>query len=237
MIAETQRQIRALANPEQAIALQRFFKTAPGQYGHGDVFLGIKVPVLRSVSKQFVNVSLEILGQLIQSKYHEERMAALLIAVAQFKRSQGPLVREQIFMWYCQNMEYINNWDLVDLSVKDIAGEFLVDTSREILYVWATSKHLWTRRCSIVATAAFIRKMDFEDTFNIAQQLLSDEHDLIHKAVGWMLREVGKRDRLKEESFLRKNYRTMPRTMLRYAIEHFPPELRNSYLDRKVTID
>lgn len=218
------------ANPKKAEILQRFFKTGKGQYGEGDLFLGITVPQLRKIAKQYSSLSLNNLQNSLNSKFHEERMAALLILINQFDKSDEAQ-KEQIFKFYLKNTRNINNWDLVDLTAPNIVGGFLVNGGRDILYELAESKNLWERRIAILSTLAFIRNNQFSDTLKIAEILIKDEHDLIHKAVGWMLREAGKRDISVLESFLNKNYKTMPRTMLRYAIERLPKEKKQFYMN------
>lgn len=220
-------------NPKQAIILQRFFKTGKGEYGEGDVFYGIKVPVLRSIAKQFRDLSLSDLKLLISSKVHEERLIAAFILVDQFKKGDEKK-RKLIFNFYIKNREGINNWDLVDLSAPQIIGEYLLDKEKDLLYKFAHSNKLWEKRIAVLSTFTFIRNHFFEDTLNICEILLNDKHDLIHKAAGWMLREVGKRDLAAEEEFLQKNYKIMPRTMLRYAIEKFPGKKRKAYLAGKI---
>lgn len=220
-------------NPKQAIILQRFFKTGKGEYGEGDVFYGIKVPVLRSIAKQFRDLSLSDLKLLISSKVHEERLIAAFILVDQFKKGDEKK-RKLIFNFYIKNRHGINNWDLVDLSAPQIIGEYLLDKEKDLLYKFAHSNKLWEKRIAVLSTFTFIRNHFFEDTLNICEILLNDKHDLIHKAAGWMLREVGKRDLAAEEEFLQKNYKIMSRTMLRYAIEKFPGKKRKAYLAGKI---
>ncbi len=220
-------------NPKQAIILQRFFKTGKGEYGEGDVFYGIKVPVLRSIAKQFRDLSLSDLKLLISSKVHEERLIAAFILVDQFKKGDEKK-RKLIFNFYIKNRQGINNWDLVDLSAPQIIGEYLLDKEKDLLYKFAHSNKLWEKRIAVLSTFTFIRNHFFEDTLNICEILLNDKHDLIHKAAGWMLREVGKRDLAAEEEFLQKNYKIMSRTMLRYAIEKFPEKKRKAYLAGKI---
>lgn len=220
-------------NPKQAIILQRFFKTGKGEYGEGDVFYGIKVPVLRSIAKQFRDLSLSDLKLLISSKVHEERLIAAFILVDQFKKGDEKK-RKLIFNFYIKNRHGINNWDLVDLSAPQIIGEYLLDKEKDLLYKFAHSNKLWEKRIAVLSTFTFIRNHFFEDTLNICEILLNDKHDLIHKAAGWMLREVGKRDLAAEEEFLQKNYKIMSRTMLRYAIEKFPEKKRKAYLAGKI---
>lgn len=210
-----------IACPDHVAVLARFFKTGPGEYGEGDVFIGIRVPAIRKVAKDFKTLPLADIESLLHSKIHEERLLALMIMSLQFEKSDAA-ARKRIFDLYLANTRWINNWDLVDLSSPRIVGGFLADRSRRPLHRLAKSSNLWERRISIVATHWFIRQGDFQDTLTIADVLLRDEHDLIHKAVGWMLREVGKRDETVLEEYLLDRYRAMPRTMLRYAIERFP---------------
>jgi len=207
----------------------RFFKTAPGEYGGGDRFLGIRVPNLRRVAREFRSLSLKDVEELLASKWHEERLLALVILVNQYARASDA-EREAIYRLYLASTQHINNWDLVDVSAAQIVGAYLLDRDRRVLYRLAKSRSVWERRIAIIATAWFIRADQFDDTFAIVERLLGDKHDLIHKAAGWMLREIGKRDREAEERFLRKYAPRMPRTMLRYAIERFPKALRQRYL-------
>lgn len=209
--------------------LPRFFKTGPGQYGEGDEFIGVVVPDQRIVAKKFVDLPLAEIQKLLKSKIHEHRLTALMILVYQYKKATD-VQKDEIYKFYLSNTKLINNWDLVDLSARDIVGEYLVDRDRDILYRLARSSNLWEKRIAIVATWAFIRRDDHKDTLGIAELLLGDTHDLIHKAVGWMLREVGKRDRAVEEQFLKKHHKTMPRTALRYALEHFDDKKRKLYM-------
>ena len=227
--AQIRRRLRALANPRQAAILQRFFKTGPGEYGEGDIFLGIKVPVLRKLSREFEGVGAGGAARLLRSRRHEERLLALLILVRRYERG-GVDEKQRLYALYLKHTRHINNWDLVDLSAPNIVGAHLEHRARRVLYRLARSTRLWERRIAILATFHFIRRREFADTLAIAARLLDDEQDLIHKAVGWMLREVGKRDQAAEEAFLRQHYRRMPRTMLRYAIERFPDPLRRRYL-------
>jgi 3-methyladenine DNA glycosylase AlkD len=228
-----QSQLRALASAETAANLQRFFKTGPGQYGAGDVFLGIKVPPLRALAKQHRDAGLDTIAALLASRYHEERMFALLLLM-QFYQGADEAAQQAAYDLYLGHTQRINNWDLVDVSAPRIVGRHLQDRSRKVLHKLARSSSLWERRIAILATAWFIRLDDYADTLRIAEMLLQDEHDLMHKAVGWMLREVGKRDLAAEEDFLHRHYRGMPRTMLRYAIERFPEPKRKNYLHGKV---
>jgi 3-methyladenine DNA glycosylase AlkD len=221
--------IQNAADPAQALTLQRFFKTGPGEYGEGDRFLGIKVPVLRAlVKKHCQDIRLTDIKKLLRSPYHEKRLLALLLMVARF-RSEN--CRQELCDLYLANTRYINSWDLVDQSAPYIVGSFLQDRNRAPLYTLARSKNLWERRIAMVATFHYIRQGEAATALDIASLLLHDTHDLIHKAVGWMLREIGKRcGRETEESFLCQHYKTMPRTMLRYAIERLPEARRRAYL-------
>lgn len=229
--------IRTTANPEKGQFLQKFFKTGPGQYAEGDIFLGITVPTQRQIAKQFSQLSLPDLTTLIQSKYHEDRLIALMILCFQFERAQREdnlMLQTELYNFYLSSTTYINNWDLVDASARPIVGTYLLDKPRKILYQLAKSANLWERRIAIIATFAFLKQRDFTDTLKISKQLFGDKHDLIHKAVGWMLREVGKVDRPTLDQFLRTHYQQMPRTALRYAIEHYPEEIRQQFLKNKI---
>ena len=228
-LPEIKDSLQKLADKNTAEVLQRFFKTGAGEYGEGDVFIGIKVPPLRKLAAEFQDTPLKSLRRLLKSEIHEERTLALMILVRQFARADEN-VRERIYDFYVAHTSFINNWDLVDGSAPYIVGPFLWKRDRSPLYVLAKSTSLWERRIAILSTFYFIRQNDFVDALKISELLLADEHDLIHKAVGWMLREIGKRDRAVEESFLKTRCRTMPRTMLRYAIERFPEPHRRRYL-------
>ena len=223
-------EIRALANKEIAQHSLKFFKTDKGEYGHGDLFLGVRAPKIRLIAKKHIDISITDMKTLIQSKYHEERFLGLIILVNKYAKTKDKKNRNQLYKIYVSSFKYINNWNLVDVTCPHVTGKHLIDKDRTILYKWAKSEDLWTKRIAMVSTFSFIRKNDLEDTFKIAEILLHDEHDLIHKAVGWMLREAGKRDLKREETFLKKYYKTMPRTMLRYAIEKFPETKRQKYL-------
>jgi len=223
-------EIRALANKEIAQHSLRFFKTDKGEYGHGDLFLGVRAPKIRLIAKKHIDISITDMKTLIQSKYHEERFLGLIILVNKYAKTKDKKNRNQLYKIYVSSFKHINNWNLVDVTCPHVTGKHLIDKDRTILYKWAKSEDLWTKRIAMVSTFSFIRKNDLEDTFKIAEILLHDEHDLIHKAVGWMLREAGKRDLKREETFLKKYYKTMPRTMLRYAIEKFPETKRQKYL-------
>ena len=230
-LTELKKEIKKAAKPADAVILQRFFKTGKGEYGEGDKFVGIKVPVLRAIAKNFYSLELDDIKDLITSPVHEERMISLFILIQKFAKADDKL-KEKIFKLYLKNTRTINNWDLVDLSAPQIVGGYLMDKERTILYGLAVSKSLWEKRISMLATFTFIKKGSFNDTIEIAKILLSDKHDLIQKAVGWMLREVGKRDMETEEEFLKEYYKVMPRTMLRYAVEKFPEDKRKFYMTR-----
>lgn len=221
--------VRQLANPERGRFLQRFFKTGPGEYAEGDVFAGLSVPQTRQLARRYANLPFAQTLRLLKSKIHEERLLALLIWVRQFRKGD-PATRRRIYQTYLKHSKYVNNWDLVDLSAEIIVGEYLRDRSRSVLKKLARSALLWNRRIAVLATFAYIKTGEFNDTLVLAKMLLNDEHDLIHKAVGWMLREVGKRDIKVLEKFLKPVYQKMPRTMLRYAIEKFPESRRKRYL-------
>lgn len=231
-VAVVRQEIKRLADPKKAKDLQWFFKTGPGDYGEGDVFVGVKVPELRRLSKKH-NLSVSETRRLLKSKVHEERLLALLILVRIYSRSDSATKRK-IYEIYLKSTRYINNWDLVDGSSHFIVGDYLMTRSRRPLYRFAKSSDLWERRIAILSTYHFIKHGDYDDTLKIARMLLGDEEDLIHKAVGWMLREVGNRDRVTEERFLKAHYKRMPRTMLRYAIEKFPEAKRQRYLKGKI---
>jgi 3-methyladenine DNA glycosylase AlkD len=228
-LIEIKKEIKKNANPQKAELLQRFFKTGPGQYGEGDIFLGIMVPVQRSIAKKYKELSLKNIKELLNSDKHEERLIALLILVEQYKKGDEQK-KEDIFTFYHLNRKRINNWDLVDLTAHIISGSYLIDKDKIILYKLAESKNIWDRRIAVISTFHFIKNNVFNDALGIAEILLNDKHDLIHKAVGWMLREIGNRDMNTEEGFLEKHYKKMPRTMLRYAIEKFPEKKRLAYL-------
>ena len=221
--------LRSFASREKASLLQRFFKTGPGQYGEGDRFLGVMVPQVRQVVKEHHDAPLAEVRKLLRSPWHEERLLALLILVGQFEHGDD-VIRSTICALYLRNTRSINNWDLVDLSAPKIIGPYLDGGSREPLYRLVRSKMLWERRIAIIATFPYIRKGDFADALALSEILLGDDQDLMHKAVGWMLREVGKKDVAVLEGFLKRHHRNMPRTTLRYAIERFPEAKRKRYL-------
>ncbi|MDD5393506.1 MAG: DNA alkylation repair protein [Thiothrix sp.] len=228
-----QHHLTRLANPVDAANLQRFFKTAHGEYGAGDQFRGIRVPALRQLVKQYPNLSLPEVETLLHSPWHEDRLLALLMLVRQYPKADAPK-QADIFALYLRNLPRINNWDLVDTSAEHIIGAHLLAQDRALLTQLVASTNLWERRIAVMATFHFIKRGDFADTLTLAARLLTDREDLIHKAVGWMLREIGKRDLSAEETFLQTHYRQMPRTMLRYAIEKLPEERRQQYLSGTV---
>jgi len=232
-LTKFRKKIKEESNREQAKSLKWFFKTGVGEYGEGDVFAGIKMPVQRKIAKEFKNLDYDNIKELVGSKIHEERMIGLLILQGRYEKGNEK-EKEKIFKFYIRNRKGINNWDLVDISAPKIVGEHLLNRDKKLLYQFAHSKNLWERRIAILSTFTFIRAEKFEPTFKISDILLDDDHDLIHKAVGWMLREIGKRDLSAEEKFLKSRYKEMPRTMLRYAIEKFPEVKRKKYLSSKI---
>ncbi len=231
MLSQLKKELQNLADPEQSKILQRFFKTGKGQYGEGDVFLGIKVPVQRNVAKKYFKLSLNDIQELLNSKIHEHRLVSLLILIHKYNQSSLEN-KKKIFYFYLDNSKKINNWNLVDISAPHVIGDYLLQNynQKQVIYDLAQSNNLWEKRIAIISTFAFIRDNKFDDTLTISEILLGDSHDLIHKAVGWMLREVGKKDVLVLEDFLKKHYKNIPRTTLRYAIEKFEEEKRKRYL-------
>lgn len=234
MIEAMQRALRAAANKADAIFLQRFFRTGPGEYGEGDRFLGVRVPATRKIVKQFANASLADTLELLHSEWHEERLLALLLLVHLYKRGDVATKRA-VYEAYLANTRYINNWDLVDSSAEHIVGPHLLGkpSAKKTLTKLARSKNLWERRIAMLSTFHFIKQGEFTLALEIAEELGGDSEDLIHKAVGWMLREIGDRDRAVLEAFLEPRVLQMPRTMLRYAIEKFPETKRQRYLKRR----
>jgi 3-methyladenine DNA glycosylase AlkD len=220
------------SNKEQANLLQRFFKTGPGEYGEGDIFIGIKVPVLRSIAKKNKDTSYKEIKQLLKSKIHEKRLVSLMILIFRYQMADEN-EKLKIFNIYLNNTNRINNWDLIDLTAPRIIGDYLLDKDKSLLINLAKSKNLWERRIAVLSTFQFIKYNQFDFSLKISKILLNDPHDLIHKAVGWMLREIGKRNLDVEEKFLKAHYSKMPRTMLRYAIEKFPEKKRKGYLRKK----
>lgn len=233
MIENIKKELKQLGNKEYATRLQKYFKTGKGEYGEGDKFLGIQVPVLRKAAKKYNNIAISEAHKLLKSPFHEERLCSLLILRDLFKKSENK-DKKNIYALYLKNTKFINNWDLVDASARDIIGAYLFNRNKKPIYMLAKSKNIWERRISIMATSYFIGKNKFNDTLKIAGILLEDKEDLIHKAVGWLLREIGNRNIKTEEAFLKKYYNKMPRTMLRYAIEKFPENKRKGYLNSKI---
>jgi 3-methyladenine DNA glycosylase AlkD len=229
MASDVRRLLEESADPAKAAFLPRFFKTGPGEYGEGDRFYGVTVPECRRIARAGRDLADQQIESLLKSPMHEERSVALLILVDRFQRGR-PRDRERVFRLYRRRLDRVNNWDLVDASAPTIAGGYFEERDKSQLYRWARSRSLWERRIAMLSTFRYIRRGEFEDALAIARILLDDEEDLIHKAVGWMLREIGNRDRAAEERFLRAHHSKMPRTMLRYAIEKFPEKLRKSYL-------
>ena len=225
--------LKSFADPERAKHSMKIFKTAEGEYGFGDEFLGVRVPDIRKAVREFRNTPTEIVEEFLKSPYHEERLFALLFMVYRFSHS-GPEEQERIYNLYIANTRFINNWDLVDSSAHFIVGAYLEGRDPSVLFRMAKSDLLWDRRIAIISTFHFIKKDKFDLTLEISELLLEDEEDLIQKAVGWMLREVGKRNPEVEKEFLKTRYKKMPRTMLRYAIEKFSIEERKMYLKGKI---
>ena len=232
-IKRVMKKLQDLSDSDIAAHSQRFFKTGKGEYGEGDRFLGIRVPVIRKCVREYHTISMEDTLTLLQSVFHEARLLALLILVAKYAASDRGAEQNEIYRSYIIHTKFINNWDLVDASAEHIVGANLFSKKRKPIYRLVRSKSLWERRIGVMATFHFIKKEDFSDTLAIAELLLQDREDLIHKAVGWMLREVGNRHLAIEEEFLLKHHKEMPRTMLRYAIEKLPEEKRLAYLHGK----
>lgn len=229
--SEVTKELYKYANKEKVATYKRFFKTGMGQYGEGDQFIGVCVPDTRKVAATFASLTLVEIQQIIKSQVHEERLLALIILTLQFKKADEQ-TKKSIYDFYLQNLAYVNNWDLVDSSADKIVGEYLIDKDKELLSNLAKSKNLWERRVAIIATFQFIKKNQFETSLKIIKLLIKDEHDLIHKATGWMLREIGKRDLSTLIAFLDKYCTQMPRTMLRYAIEKLDNTKRLEYLNK-----
>lgn len=229
-LSDLRQELKTVARQEYAEVAQRFFKTGKREYGEGDIFMGIRVPVLRAIAKRYGHLSLADTKQLLASTIHEERLVALYLLCQLYQAAREEKERQAIVDMYLASTRYVNNWDLVDSSAHKILGRHVYDRSEKVLYELARSSLLWERRIAIIATLWFISKQRYEPTLKVAKILLHDPHDLIHKAVGWMLREVGKRSQDVEEVFLRTHAHVMPRTMLRYAIERFSKEKRQRYL-------
>ena len=225
------KELQKHAGPERAKASQRFFKTGPGEYGEGDKFIGVAVPDQRKVAKKFYKgESVEAIVSVLKDPVHEMRLTALFMLVSKFKQVRSEEGKQEIVNAYLANTKYVNNWDLVDSSAHKILGPWLESRDRSILYQLADSKNLWEQRIAILTTMHFVKTGDLDDLYAISLKLLDHEHDLIHKAVGWLLREAGKQDEGRLHRFLKKHYKRMPRTMLRYAIEKFDKPTRHSYL-------
>lgn len=233
MLDDLKKEIQRQLDPHKATFLQRFFKTGEGEYGEGDLFLGLTVSQSRKIAKEYKDLSLSDSRTLLLSNYHEERLIALFILVHQFQKGDSQQ-KKDIYDFYLSHKDRINNWDLVDSSADKIVGEYLLDKPTGILASLASSKSVWDRRIAVLATFQFIKNKRYDETLMLAEMLLSDSHDLIHKAVGWMLREIGERSIRTEEEFLIRHYKKMPRTMLRYAIEKFPEKKRKAYLEGNI---
>ena len=233
MLKDIRKDLKKFADPMRAKILARFFKTGQGEYGEGDIFLGVMVGQSRTVAKRYwKEASFEDMGALLQSPIHEERLVALLILVDKYTHADEK-TKKTVYHFYLNNTRKVNNWDLVDLTSHRIVGDYLFERDKSVLYRLAKSENIWERRIAIVATYHFIKKDKYDETFKIAELLLKDKQDLIHKAVGWMLREVGKRDQKQAEIFLKKHREVCPRTTLRYAIERFDPKKRQFYLGQR----
>lgn len=235
-IEKIRRELKKMADPQKARLLQGFFKTGKGDYGEGDVFLGITVPIVRRLAQKYSDIDFSEIEKLIKSKFHEERLLSLLILILRYRKSDEGH-KKKIFKLYLNNTVHINNWDLVDLSAPNIIGNYLYGKDRSVLIRLAKSKSIWEKRMAVLSTFYFIQRGETKESFHIAEILVKDKHDLIQKAVGWMLREIGKRcGETVEESFLQRYYFKMPRTMLRYAIERFPENKRRRWLKRRILI-
>jgi len=230
MLNEIKKELQSKSSPEKAKIYQRFFKTGKGEYGEGDVFIGLTVPEQRTLAKKYIDLELKDVGILLNNKIHEYRLTGFLILVYKFEKGN----QEKIYNFYLENIKNANNWDLIDCIADKIIGKYLIDKDKKTLYEFANSDNLWKKRIAIISTFEFIKKNKFEDTLKISEILLNDKHDLIHKSVGWMLREIGKRDLKIEEDFLKKYYKKMPRTMLRYAVERFDEKKKEFYLRKRL---
>ena len=227
---EVRASLKGAADPEKASFYPKFFKAGKGEYAEGDRFMGVVVPEQRRIARRFRDLPIRGVRSLLRDPFHECRLTALLILVEKFNRGDQE-TKAAIVDFYLDHLDWVNNWDLVDSSADKILGAWLIDRKRDLLYDLAGSGHLWRQRVAMIATYTFIKQDDYKDSIKLAEHLRDHEHDLIHKAVGWMLREVGNRDLSVEERFLKKHYKRMPRTMLRYAIEKFPESKRKAYLD------
>ena len=225
-------ELERYARKDRVTSLSRFFKTGKGEYGEGDHFIGVSVPDQRKIAqKYYAYVTLQDIEELIKSQIHEYRLTALFLMIHLYQKGRGSFSKKGIIDFYLENIDYVNNWDLVDASAYKLLGNYLLDKGREKLYELASSDNLWHQRIAVISTMSFIKNGEFHDTLHLSEMLLNHPHDLIHKAIGWMLREIGKIDQTVELEFLGKNYKKMNRTMLRYAIERFEPELRLSFLN------
>ncbi|MEK6914326.1 MAG: DNA alkylation repair protein [Nanoarchaeota archaeon] len=233
MLRELIKEINSKKNIEKARIYRRFFKTGKGEYGEGDIFIGLSMLEQRKIAKKFINLGFDDIGKLLYSKYHEYRMIGFIIIVYKFENSND-IERKYIVNFYLENISQANNWDLIDCVCDKILGKWLIDKDKNLLYEFSKSENLWKRRIAIISTFYFIKNNKFNYSLDISKILLNDKHDLIHKAVGWMLREIGKRDKEILKEFLKKYYRQMPRTMLRYAIEKFKEDERKKYLNGKI---
>ncbi len=231
MLTQLKQELQQHASKEKATIYARFFKTGKGEYGEGDKFLGLTVPEQRALAKKYVTLPFADIEQLLDSPYHEHRLTGLIILVYKYEKAQDE-EKGKIIDFYIKHKHRANNWDLIDCVADKLLGKYLIDKDKSLLYELATSQSLWDRRIAIITTFEFIKNDKFDDTMRIAELLLQDKHDLIHKAVGWMLREVGKRNQEIEETFLKKHYKQMPRTMLRYAIERFDKNKQQVYLKK-----
>ena len=232
MLSLLKKDLKKLSNKKKASVFQRFFKTGEGEYGFGDIFIGLTVPQSRKLAIKYKDLAFVDITNLLKSKVHEERLIALLILVHKFQKE--PMEQRRIYDFYIKNIKYVNNLDLVDLSSDKIVGGYLIDKPKDILLKLASSKNLWERRIAMIATYNFIKNNHFKETLKVSEVLVDDKNDLIQKALGWMLREIGKRDKEKEIKFLNKYYKKMGRTALRYSIEKFPETLRKKYLLGKI---
>jgi len=230
-LLQLKKDLKNLSNTEKKKKLEKYFKTEKGEYGEGDIFLGISVGDQRKIAKKYKKLTIPQVTELLQSRIHEYRLVALILLVEKYRKGNNA-EKKTIAELYLKSTEWINNWDLVDISAPKILGDYYWDKPKNILYTLAESDNLWERRISVLSTFTFISKGSYEISLNIAEKLVKDDHDLIHKAVGWMLREIGKRDQAIEEEFLMKYYKTMPRTMLRYSIEKFDEEKRQFYMKK-----
>lgn len=227
------KELKTYINKEKKAFLPKFFRAHPGGYGEGDKFLGVVVPDQRRIAKKYKNLALSEIETLLKSKYHEERLTGLFILTIQFEQSKDK-EKEKLAKFYIKNISSVNNWDLVDSTAHKILGPYLINKDKKLLYEWVDSNSIWKRRTSIMTTFYFIKYGNFQDTLKLASKLLDDREDLIHKAVGWMLREIGKNDVKTLEKFLRNNYKKMPRVMLRYSIEKMPTQKRIAYLRSEI---